>query len=186
MSLRALAPSNPCALRPAIRTDATAKHLIGRKCSSVTNSRRAWCDLQRPSVRQNDRHVLAFDVAGFVEAFARLAQKPIDALLVGPGSLFDNRRVQLATLAAYHRVPAIYPQREAAEAGGLMSYGTSLSDAYRQAGVYTGRVLKGEKPVDLPVIQSIKFDFVINLNTANAFGLSFPPGLLAIADEVIE
>ena len=119
-------------------------------------------------------------------AFARLAQKPIDALLVGPGSLFDNRRVQLATLAAYHRVPAIYPQREAAEAGGLMSYGTSLSDAYRQAGVYTGRVLKGEKPVDLPVIQSIKFDFVINLNTANAFGLSFPPGLLAIADEVIE
>src|SRR6516164_11113852 len=71
MSLRALAPSNPCALRPAIRTDATAKHLIGRKCSSVTNSRRAWCDLQRPSVRQNDRHVLAFDVAGFVEAFAK-------------------------------------------------------------------------------------------------------------------
>src|SRR6516225_6846970 len=119
-------------------------------------------------------------------AFARLAQKPIDALLVGPGSLFDNRRVQLATLAAYHRVPAIYPQREAAEAGGLMSYETSLSDAYRQAGVYTGRVLKGEKPVDLPVIQSVKFEFVINLNTARAFGLSFSPGLLAIADEVIE
>ena len=119
-------------------------------------------------------------------AFARLAQKPIDALLVGPGSLFDNRRVQLATLAAYHRVPAIYSLRTAAEAGGLMSYGTSITDAYGQVGIYTGRVLKGEKPVDLPVIQSIKFDFVINLNTANAFGLSFPPGLLAIADEVIE
>jgi ABC-type uncharacterized transport system substrate-binding protein len=119
-------------------------------------------------------------------AFARLAQKPIDALLVGPGPLQDNRRVQLATLAAYHRVPAIHPQREGAEAGGLMSYGTSLSAAYRQAGVYTGRILKGEKPVDLPVIQSSKFEFVINLNTARAFGLSFPPGMLAIADEVIE
>jgi putative tryptophan/tyrosine transport system substrate-binding protein len=119
-------------------------------------------------------------------AFASLAQKPIDALLVGPSPLLNNRRVQLVTLAAYHRVPAIYSWREAAEAGGLMSYGTSLSDAYRQAGVYTGRILKGEKPADLPVMQSIKFEFVINLNTAKAFGLSFPPGLLAIADEVIE
>jgi putative ABC transport system substrate-binding protein len=119
-------------------------------------------------------------------AFASLAQKPIDALLVGPSPLFNNRRVQLVTLATYHRVPAIYPWREAAEVGGLMSYGTNLSDAYRQAGVYTGRILKGEKPADLPVMQSIKFEFVINLNTAKAFGLSFPPGLLAIADEVIE
>ena len=119
-------------------------------------------------------------------AFASLAQKPIDALLVGPGPLLNNRRVQLVTLATYHRVPAVYAQREAAEAGGLMSYGTNLSDAYRQAGEYTGRILKGEKPADLPVMQSIKFEFVINLNTAKAFGLSFPAGLLAIADEVIE
>jgi putative ABC transport system substrate-binding protein len=118
--------------------------------------------------------------------FASLAQKPIDALLVGPSPLFNNRRVQLVTLATYHRVPAIYPWREAAETGGLMSYGTSLTDAYCQTGIYTGRVLRGEKPGDLPVMQSTKFEFVINLNTAKAFGLSFPPGLLAIADEVIE
>ena len=109
--------------------------------------------------------------------FASLAQKPIDALVVGPAPLFNNRRVQLVTLATYHRVPAIYFLRDAVEAGGLMSYGASLADAYRQAGVYSGRVLKGEKPADLPIMQSIKFEFVINLNTAKAFGLSFPPGL---------
>ena len=118
--------------------------------------------------------------------FASLAQKPVDALLVGPAPLLNNRRVQLVTLAAYHRVPAIYPWREAAEIGGLMSYGTSLSDAHRQTGVYVGKILKSTKPADLPVMLPTKFEFVINLNTAKAFGLSFPPGVLAIADEVIE
>src|SRR5262245_5152192 len=119
-------------------------------------------------------------------AFASLSQKPVDAILVGPSPFAYNRRVQLVTLVAYHRVLATYFQREFAEAGGLMSYGTSIAEANRLAGVYVGRVLKGEKPADLPVMQSIKFEFVINLNTANAFGLSLPPGLLAIADEVIE
>jgi putative ABC transport system substrate-binding protein len=118
--------------------------------------------------------------------FASLVQKPVDALLVGPSPLTNNRRVQIVTLAAYHRVPAIYSLRETAEAGGLMSYGTNLADGYRQIGVYTGRILNGDKPFSLPVIQSTKIEFVINLNTAKAFGLSFPPTLLAIADEVIE
>jgi putative ABC transport system substrate-binding protein len=119
-------------------------------------------------------------------AFASLAQKPIDALLVAPSPFLNNRRIQLVTLATYHRVPAIYPWREAAEVGGLMSYGVSITEAQRQAGIYAGRILKGEKPADLPVIQSSKFEFVINLNTAKAFNLSLSPGLLAIADEVIE
>ena len=118
--------------------------------------------------------------------FANVVRKPIDALLVGPGPLFNTRRAQLVTLVAYHKVPAIYIQRESAEAGGLMSYGLNLADPYRQAGVYTGRILKGEKPTDLPVIQSTKFEFVINLNTAKTFGLEIPPTLLALADEVIE
>jgi putative tryptophan/tyrosine transport system substrate-binding protein len=118
--------------------------------------------------------------------FASIEGKPVDALLVGPGPLFNNRRTQVVTLVTYHKVPAIYSSRDNAEAGGLMSYGLSLTDAYRQTGVYTGRILKGEKPPDLPVMQSTKFEFLINLNTAKIFGLSFPPGLLAIADEVIE
>jgi len=118
--------------------------------------------------------------------FASLAQKPVDALLVSPAALFVNRRVQLAVLAAHRGMPAIYSLRQAAEAGGLMSYGTSLTDAYRQAAIYTGRILKGEKAADLPILQPTKFEFVINLNTARTMGLNLPPGLLAIADEVIE
>jgi putative tryptophan/tyrosine transport system substrate-binding protein len=119
-------------------------------------------------------------------AFANLAQKPVDALLVGPSLLNNNRRVQLITLAAYHKVPAIYSFRESAEAGGLMSYGANLTDAHHQLGIYAGRILKGQKPADLPIVQSARFEFVINLNTARAFGLNIPPELLATADEVIE
>jgi putative ABC transport system substrate-binding protein len=119
-------------------------------------------------------------------AFASLAQKRVDALFVRPDSFFANRRVQFATLAAHHRMPAIYFQREFAETGGMMSYGANVADQFRQAGIYAGRILKGEKPADLPVMQPTRFEFIINLQTVKTLGLTIPPGLLAIADEVIE
>jgi putative tryptophan/tyrosine transport system substrate-binding protein len=119
-------------------------------------------------------------------AFAAMVRERSDALLVGPGPLFAVRRVQLANLAARHALPSSFAVRDIAEAGGLMSYGTNLNDAYRQVGAYSGRVLKGAKPRDLPVVQSTKFEFVINLQTARMLGITIPPALLARADEVIE
>jgi putative ABC transport system substrate-binding protein len=130
--------------------------------------------------------IRANDSSGIDAAFAALVGNKTDALVVGADPLFFSRRSQLVTLATRHAVPAIFTVREFAEAGGLMSYGASLIEAFRHIGVYAGRILQGTKPTDLPVMQSTKFDFVINLTTAKALGLEVPPTLLARADEVIE
>ena len=119
-------------------------------------------------------------------AFASMSREKPDALFVSPGTFFNTRRVQLAVLAARHALPAIYSVRAYPEVGGLISYGTDVLDAFRQVGTYAARILNGAKPADLPVVQSTKFELVINLKTAKALGLIIPPGVLAIADEVIE
>src|SRR5262245_28651136 len=119
-------------------------------------------------------------------AFATLVRDRADALFLAPDALFVARRVQLSTLAATNRIPASHPSREAVEVGGLMSYGVDISDMFRQVGVYTGQILKGAKPADLPVLQSTKFEFVINMQTARALGLEVPNALLLLADEVID
>jgi putative ABC transport system substrate-binding protein len=130
--------------------------------------------------------VQASDIREIETVFASLSRKKPDAVLIGADAFFFGRRLQLATLATRYALPAVYNAREYAEAGGLMSYGTNIDESYRQIGVYAGRILKGAKPAELPVVQSSKFELVINRSTARALNIDIPPGLLARADEVIE
>jgi putative ABC transport system substrate-binding protein len=131
--------------------------------------------------------ILRASTSGEIDtAFAALTREPPDALFVSNDGFLNSRRVQLVQQAAHHRLPAIYTGREYAEVGGLMSYGANITDAFHQAGVYAGRILKGAKPSDLPVVQASKFELVINNQTARILGLQIPDKLLALADEVIE
>jgi putative ABC transport system substrate-binding protein len=138
------------------------------------------------AIGQQLRIVNASSEGDLEMAFAALVQQRADALLVGTDAFFNSRREQIVALAARHAVPTIYSFRSFVESGGLMSYSTNLIDVYRQVGIYVGRVLKGEKPADLPVVQTTKFEFVINLKTARTLGVKISDNLLSLADEVIE
>jgi putative ABC transport system substrate-binding protein len=157
-------PDNPFITETFVTELQTAASAIGRQIEVVTASTNGDIDT----------------------AFAKLVKKRADGLLISPDALFVTRRVQLITLAVRHGLPALYHRRELAEAGGLMSYGSDLSDQYRQTGVYVGRILKGEKPAEMPVQLPTRFEFVINLQTAKTLGIEIPATLLARADEVIE
>ena len=141
------------------------------------------------AARATGQQLIVFNVdnaADIESAFATMATRGVGALYVGTGPFTTSHRERLAALAARNAIPAMYPLRQFVEAGGLMSYGASISDAYRQVGVYAARILKGERPTDLPVIQAAKFDFVLNLKVAKALGLTIPERVLSLVDEVIE
>jgi putative ABC transport system substrate-binding protein len=156
--------------------------------TNPTNAERLSRDLQAAArILGLQLHVLhASTERDFDAVFASLPQLRAGALVIGSDPFFDSHSQQLAALALRHAMPTMYPFREYAVAGGLISYGNSIADAHRQVGVYTGRVLKGEKPADLPIQQSVKVELVINLKTARMLGLTFPVTLLGRADEVIE
>jgi putative ABC transport system substrate-binding protein len=157
-------PDNPFVTESSVTELQTAASAIGRQIEVVTASTNGDIDM----------------------AFATFVKKQADAILISPDALFITRRVQLGLLAVRHTLPALYHRREFAEAGGLMSYGSDLPDQYRQTGVYAGRILRGEKPAEMPVQLSTRFEFVINLQTAKTLGIEIPATLLARADEVIE
>jgi putative tryptophan/tyrosine transport system substrate-binding protein len=172
-------------LRDLVSTAALVGVLLNPNNPNFDNQSHAVQEAAR-AIGQKIQIVHAGTEASLGTALRSLVQLGTEGLLVGGDPFFNSRRNLLVALAARHGIPAIYDQREYALAGGLMSYGTSLTEAYRQVGIYTGRILKGEKPADLPVAQSTKFEFVINLNAAKALGLDVPPTLSARADEVIE
>jgi len=166
----------------------TAK-LVGLTVDQADPRAEAQVADMEAAARGLDLEIRVFNVSNEAEidkAFASMSQTGIRGLLVGTGEFLRRQAGQIVGLAAQQNLPAIYQYREFAKVGGLISYGTDLIDSYRQAGIYTGRVLKGEKPGDLPVLQAAKFDLVINLKTAKALNLTIPPGVLAIADDVIE
>jgi putative ABC transport system substrate-binding protein len=139
-----------------------------------------------PSVGLQIQILNATTIGEIDAAFATFAREHFDALFVGPDGFFSSRAVQFATMTARDRIPAAYSTRDIVEVGGLMSYGTDIADSFRQVGVYTGRILKGAKPAELPVLQATKFEFVINLQTARVLGIEVPPAVLSIADDLIE
>jgi putative ABC transport system substrate-binding protein len=156
--------------------------------ANVRNTSVALADLE-PAARVRGLQIQVLNASTNREidaAFATFLGKPPDALFVNGDGLFTSRRVQMVQLATLHKVPTIFGNREFVEVGGLMSYGANVADAWRQAGVYTGRILRGAKPADLPVVQATKFELVINAQTARTLGITVPPTLLSIADEVIE
>jgi len=155
--------------------------------SSNPQSRLALADVQAAAAMGQPLDIVtATTNREITSAFNEAVKKRADAILISPDPLFTSRPVQLATLAARHAMPAVYALREFAEGGGLISYGSNFTDMFRQAGTYVARILKGEKPADLPILQATKFELVINLQTAEALGLEVPATLLALADEVIE
>ena len=170
-------------LRQLMPTTGTIAYLM-----NPNNPNREFDNVQA-AARSVEQQILVLNADGgraIDTAFATIAQQGVAALLVASDPLFFDRREQLIALAARQAIPAIYYLRAFSQAGGLLSYGNNLTDMYRQVGAYTGRILNGERPADLPVMQSTKFELVINLKTAKALGLEIPPTLITIADEVIE
>ena len=168
----------PAATRVAVLVDPASKATTETTLQEVESAARAMALQIQVLNASNGQEIGA--------AFAAFERERPDALFVSTGTLFTARRVQLATLAARHAIPMSSANRQITETGGLMSYGANIKDSYRQIGVYAGRILKGEKPADLPVVQSNKFELVINAETARILGLTIPASLLSIADEVIE
>src|SRR5262249_34472833 len=161
---------------------------IGLLMNPNLNGESEAAELQ-PAARALGRQFAVLSARNEIEidaAFQTILERRIGALLIGTDPFFNSRRNQLTALAARHTIPTIYPLREFVAAGGLMSYGTNNAEEYRQAGIYVGKILKGAKPGDLPVIQPTKFELVINLSAAKVLGLTVPDKLLALADEVIE